>query len=203
MRSDACRTIAAQLLRATDVGGAEFFNASSINDAVRAWEKRRGLKTAESWFEQHRKKERNPPRDKTQETDVKRRRGEEQTALVLSNPESYTRACVARHRIAHARRIGGLAAARAEQRTLRAESNARAEAKRQERVLAEAAARLANIDSLNAMSRARTLIEEAKRTGGPAAEAAMRAQIRDERRARKAAEQRERRAREKKVKAGK
>jgi hypothetical protein len=89
---------------------------------------------------------------------------------------------------------------RAEQRTLRAESNARAEAKRQERVLAEAAARLANVDNLSAMSRARTLIEEAKRVGGPAAEAAMRAQIREERRVRKVAEQRERRAREKKLK---
>ena len=204
-----CRALDHQLLRPTDVGQPESFSAAQINDAVAGWEQRRGLRvTDRSWFEIHKakaaaKRIRNPEvvargREKAKVRAASR--SEAHAAQVLANPGKYSALMVARVRIEQARRTGGEAAARAESASLKAEADARAAAVRQEKVEADMARRMANLDKLNTMSRVRTLMEHAKRTGGTAAVEQLRKQFADKRRQRKAAEQRERRARQKQKK---
>lgn len=205
-RQDMCRALEHQLLRPTDIGQPETFSAAQINDAIAAWEQRRGLTvTDRSWFELHKakaasKRVRNPEvvaRGRQQEKVRAVSRSEAHAAEVLANPSKYSALMVARVRIEQARRNGGEAAARAESARLKAEADARAAAARRKKVEADVARRLANLDKLSTMSRVRTLMEHAKRTGGAAAVEQLRKQFADERRQRKAAEQRERRARQK------
>jgi hypothetical protein len=208
MRQDICRTLDSQLLRPTFIGQPESFSAAEINDAVRRWSQRRGLEEMDrSWFDFAKKKStkrvRNPEvveRSREVQRVKARSRDEAFAAEVLANPSAYTALQVARVRIEHARRTGGQAAARAEQARLRDEAIVRAEAKRKAKRDAGMAARLAKLDSLNTMSRVRTLIEHARRTGGEAAVLEARKQFAAERLARKAASQRERRARNKQKK---
>lgn len=204
-----CRALDHQLLRPTDVGQPESFSAAQINDAVAAWEQRRGLRlTDRSWFEIGKakaaaKRSRNPEvvaRGREKEKVRAVSRSEAHAAQVLANPDKYSALMVARVRIEQARRTGGEAAARAESARLKVEADARAAAVRKEKVEADMARRLANLDQLNTMSRVRTLMEHAKRTGGTAAVEQLRKQFAEERRQRKAAEQRERRARQKQKK---
>ena len=204
-----CRALDHQLLRPTDVGQPESFSAAQINDAIAVWEQRRGLRvTDRSWFEIGKakaaaKRSRNPEvvaRGREKEKVRAVSRSEAHAAQVLANPDKYSALMVARVRIEQARRTGGEAAARAESARLKVEADARAAAVRQEKVKADMARRLANLDQLNTMSRVRTLMEHAKRTGGTAAVEQLRKQFAEERRQRKAAEQRERRARQKQKK---
>lgn len=206
-RQDMCRALEHQLLRPTDVGAPEKFSAAEINEAVKRWEFRRGMTPTGNWFEQHRAKResrgRDPEKIRQYRATTQARltaEQEERAAHILANPEAYSALQVARTRVEHARRIGGEAAVRAERARIRQDALDRAAAKRQEKMLAAAAVRLANLSALKNQSRVRTLIEHTRRTQGEAAVLELRKQFADERRARKAAEQRERRARQKKQK---
>lgn len=205
-----CRALEHQLMRPTDVGQPESFSAAQINDAIAAWESRRGLTVSDrSWFEIHKAKARTGKRERNPEAVARGREKQKVRAIsrslkhaaeVLANPGKFSPLMVARVRVEQARRNGGEAAARAESRKLKAEADARAAAARREKVEADQERRMAKLETLNTMSRVRTLIEHAKRTGGPEAVEKVRKQFAAERRARKAADQRERRARQKQKK---
>ena len=203
-RQDMCRALEHQLLRPTDVGAPEKFSAAEINDVVKRWETKRGLTPAGNWFEAHRAKrearDRDPEKVRQYRAKTQARltaEQEERAAHILAHPEEYSALQVARTRVEHARRMGGEAAVRAERARIRQDALDRAAAKRQEKMLAAAAVRLANLGALKNQSRVRTLMEHTRRTQGEAAVIELRKQFAAERRERKAAEQRERRARQK------
>jgi hypothetical protein len=203
------------MMRATDVGHPPLDGImGQVADAVKRWEMRRGIRPVESWFEVHRKRV-------EQRKAVKRTRGtpeqratwraksqarltaadEAQAAAVLANPEAYTPIQVARTKIEQARRQGGEAAVRKVRAELRAAADARAAAKRKAKAEAIRAEKLTRLDTLNTLSRVRTLIEEARRTGGDEAADALRAQFKRERYERKRRQQTER-YQQKKLKLG-
>lgn len=214
-RQDITKSVQAQMMRATDVGHPPLDGImGQVADAVKRWEMRRGLRPVESWFEVHRRRveqrkaaghrwipeQRATWRAKNQARLIAA--DEAQAAAVLANLDAYTPIQVARTKIEQARRQGGEAAVRKVRAELRAASDARAAAKRKAKAEAIRAEKLTRLDTLNTLSRVRTLVEEARRTGGDEAADALRAQFKRERYERKRRQQTER-YRQQKAKAGK